>query len=49
MVKKYFMTREAARKYAISKNISTNRVMATSSIWQKKDKRRSRKNYVIKW
>ena len=49
MVKKYFMTREAARKFAKKKNKPDVRVMATSHVWQKKDKRRSRKNFVVKW
>ena len=47
MAKKYFMTIEAARKFARKKNKPDVRVMATSSVWQKKDKRRARKNYRV--
>ena len=46
MGKKYFMTIEAARKFAKKKD---SRVFSTSSVWQNKDKRRIRKNYTVKY
>ena len=46
MGKKYFMKWSTARTFAKKKG---SRIMSTSSVWQKKDKRRARKNYVVKW
>ncbi len=45
-MKKYFMSIETARKFARKKQ---RPVMTTSSVWRKKDKRRARKIYVVKW